>query len=416
MVEISVIMPVYNTFDYLDESLGSIINQSFKDLEIICVDDGSTDESLDKLYSYAAKDDRIQVYHQENQGPGGATNNGLKRATGKYIYLMDSDDILDLNALEECYNLMEENDLDMVIFPAITYYEDTGEYEEEPYIAMAEFSKFISDSVFDWRDIGDYIFKISVTPWSKLYRHDIIKKCGARFPENLIYHDNVFFWQVLFNSNRLYYYNKFLFTMRVHSKSSTHSYDQRNIDTIKIHNLITQVFIDYGHFEEFKEILYNRKINLVLYRYKTTKEEFKDLFFTEMKKDYVKIFDHEKYEDFYSNLYPENKNTFKNVVNSNSRTEFDLRNEILQLKNENGKISREKNNLKKEITNLKAKNKSLKKKYNSLKKKNKSLKKKYNSLKQKDKELNKLNESLLSSKSWKITQPLRTFMNLFRKN
>ena len=84
MVEISVIIPAYNAIDYMDESLDSIINQSFKDLEIICVDDGSTDNTLERLEYYASKDSRIQVYTQENQGPGGATNTGLSKAKGKY--------------------------------------------------------------------------------------------------------------------------------------------------------------------------------------------------------------------------------------------------------------------------------------------------------------------------------------------
>ena len=118
MVEISVVIPAYNAVAYLDEAINSIINQSFTDLEIICVDDGSTDNTLDVLQSYASKDDRIQVYHQENQGHDGAIDTGISKAKGKYIYLMDADDILDLNALEELYDIMEEKDLDFVIFKA----------------------------------------------------------------------------------------------------------------------------------------------------------------------------------------------------------------------------------------------------------------------------------------------------------
>ena len=83
------------------------------------------------LYEYAEKDSHIQVYAQENLGPGGSTNTGLDKATGKYIYLMDADDILDLNALEEFHNIMEEKDVDMIIFPSIDYDEDTGKYEKK---------------------------------------------------------------------------------------------------------------------------------------------------------------------------------------------------------------------------------------------------------------------------------------------
>ncbi len=223
MVEISVIIPVYNAEDFLDESLSTIINQSFRDLEIICVDDGSTDNTLERLNQYAEKDKRISVYSQENQGPGGATNTGLDKASGKYIYLMDADDSIDLNALEELHNLIEEKDVDMVVFPAIDYDEDTGTYNKHEYFSMSELFGLVANTVVDWKDLGNLIFKISVTPWSKLYKHEIIKKCQARFPLNLIYHDNPFFWEVLFNSKRIYFYDRLLYTRRIHSASCTNS-------------------------------------------------------------------------------------------------------------------------------------------------------------------------------------------------
>ena len=302
MVEISVIIPAYNAIDYMDESLDSIINQSFKDLEIICVDDGSTDNTLERLEYYASKDSRIQVYTQENQGPGGATNTGLSKAKGKYIYFMDADDILELNALEELYDIIEEKNVDFVIFKAINYDQDTGEYFENRYYTMPILHECVGDSIFNWRDIGETIFSICVTPWSKLYKHDVIKKSGAKFPLHLIYHDNLFFWDILFNSDRIYFHDKFLYRRRVHSSSLVNSHNEKSVQTIKTSNLITQKFIDYGYFEDFKAKLYNRKVYLCDCRYRLIRDEFKDFFFIEMKKDFEKILPHEKYDDFYSNL------------------------------------------------------------------------------------------------------------------
>ena len=100
MVEISVIIPVYNCEEYLDESVNGILNQTFNDIEVICVDDGSTDNSLEKLKGFAKNDDRVQVYHQENQGGGAARNFALTKAMGKYVYFMDADDISGLTPLE----------------------------------------------------------------------------------------------------------------------------------------------------------------------------------------------------------------------------------------------------------------------------------------------------------------------------
>ena len=94
MVKVSVIIPIYNVENYLEECLDSIVNQTLKDIEIICVNDGSTDNSLDIINKYAAKDDRITVIDQENGGHAVATNRGMDLAKGKYLYLMDSDDFV----------------------------------------------------------------------------------------------------------------------------------------------------------------------------------------------------------------------------------------------------------------------------------------------------------------------------------
>ena len=95
--------------------------------------------------------------------------------------------------MDELHNLIEEKDVDSVVFPAIDYDEDTGTYNKHEYFSMSELFGLVANTVVDWKDLGNLIFKISVTPWSKLYKHEIIKKCQARFPLNLIYHDNRFF-------------------------------------------------------------------------------------------------------------------------------------------------------------------------------------------------------------------------------
>ena len=384
MVGISVIIPAYNAIEYLDEALNSIINQSFKDLEIICVNDGSTDNTLERLNEYAKMDKRVQVYSQENKGPGGAINTGLSKATGKYLYFLDTDDILDLNALEEFYNIMEEKDLDLLIFKSITYDEDTNTSFEEDYYTMPELQEFVGDSVFGWRDIGNLIFKINVTLWSKFYRHDLIKRSQVQSPLKLIYYDEVFFREILFNSDRIYFYNKILHKRRVHSKSCVHSNDQRNIQIIKTYNLVIKTFIKYNQFEKYKDELYNRKINSIFTRYTEVNNEFKELFFTEMKKDYTKIIGYEKYDEFYTSLNPKNKYLFDNTISSNSHVEFDLKNEISALEINNRKLTNENNNLIKEA----------------------------NTLKKQNKRLSILNKKLLSSKSWKLTKPLRKIKNL----
>ena len=116
MVKISVIVPVYNCEDYLEESIKSILNQSFKDIEIICVDDGSSDNSLNILKDLACEDSRLKVFSQENQGSSSVRNFGLKNASGDYLYFFDADDFLVEYALEEAYSNAINNGSDIVVF------------------------------------------------------------------------------------------------------------------------------------------------------------------------------------------------------------------------------------------------------------------------------------------------------------
>ena len=141
-------MPVYNCEEYLTESIESILNQSFDDFEFICIDDGSTDNSLQILQDYAKKDDRIRVFHQDNKGGGTARNFALTKASGKYLLFIDSDDILYSNALKETYDVIEQKNVDFLFFKAINYNCDEDEYFEEEYFVMNRLYNYVKDSVF----------------------------------------------------------------------------------------------------------------------------------------------------------------------------------------------------------------------------------------------------------------------------
>ena len=125
MSEISVIIPVYNTEKYLKECLKSVINQTFTDMEIICVNDGSTDSSKEVLEKYKKVDKRIKVIElQENRGLSYARNRGFDSSKGRYIYFLDSDDELERNAMEILYNEAEKEKLDVIFFDAKIKYEN----------------------------------------------------------------------------------------------------------------------------------------------------------------------------------------------------------------------------------------------------------------------------------------------------
>ena len=116
MPKISVIIPVYNTENYLKECLNSVINQTFKDIEIICVNDGSTDNSLSILEEYARTDSRIKIINQKNQGVSSSRNNGIKSARGEYIMFLDSDDLYKPDLCEKVVEKIDSQSPDIVMW------------------------------------------------------------------------------------------------------------------------------------------------------------------------------------------------------------------------------------------------------------------------------------------------------------
>ena len=375
MVKVSVVIPVYNVEPYLNICMDSVVNQTLEDIEIICINDGSTDKSLDILNSYAEKDDRITVISQENGGHAVATNKGMKLAQGKYLYLMDSDDMLDLEALEKTYTVAEEKKVDFVLFQAMNYDEATDRtYANEMY-SMNRLADFVGEKIFDYEDIGDLAFTISVTPWTKLYKREFVEKCGATFPEGLIFEDNVFFWEVFFSAERIYFLKEHLFTRRWHDASSTRAGDKRFLDAIKVNDLILEVFEKFGLLDDeiYNVTAYNRKIKSNFNRLSLIKDEFKPLYFNEMQKNFKNWVSDEEFYDFLSTILTRRSK----LILDETLTAKTYKELILTV---------QKYEAKREIKKLKRKNKKLKKQ-------NKKLKKEYN--------------KILNSNSWKSTEILR---------
>ena len=173
---VSVILPVYNVADYLEECLDSVINQSYKNLEIICVNDGSTDNSLEILKKYETKDSRIKLIDQKNQGVSSARNQGMKHATGDYIAFVDPDDVLERNAYEIALKKMEK-DVDIIVWGYTAFPNATGWWVH----AGDNISKiYKNDSINAYFDC-----KVGCVVWNKLYKKSIIDKHNISFKEDL---------------------------------------------------------------------------------------------------------------------------------------------------------------------------------------------------------------------------------------
>ena len=178
--KISIIIPVYNTQDYLCECLDSIINQTLKEIEIICVDDNSTDNSLKILEEYKEKDSRIIILKNEGKGAGGGRNTGLKIATGEFLSFIDSDDFFELNMFEEMYNKAKKTNSDIVVCNA-------NKYNTNKKIFIDYKNPFIPNEIkhlttFNYKDIQEEFFNyFSNNVWNKIYKRSFIKDNKIKF-------------------------------------------------------------------------------------------------------------------------------------------------------------------------------------------------------------------------------------------
>lgn len=227
--KVSVIMPVFNTEQYVNEALMSIINQTLKEIEIIVINDGSTDGSLEVISRIAENDNRVQIYSQENQGQSVARNLGISIAKGEYIYFMDSDDLLDLDALECCYNKCEAESLDFVFFDADIICENKEfsfsfdyhrpEIEEKIYKGADLLSQLITKNLY------------RPAPWLSFIRLNYLRRINLIFYPGIIHEDELFSAILYIEAERVGRISKSYFKRRIRENSTmTNKFSWKNIE------------------------------------------------------------------------------------------------------------------------------------------------------------------------------------------
>ena len=232
MPKISIIIPVYNTEQYLRQCLDSIINQTFTDFECICVNDGSTDNSLSILQEYANRDNRIKIINQQNKGVAVTRNVLLKNSSGKYVAFVDCDDWIAQNYLEILYNTIEKLHYDIVLCNHYRYYSKDNEFVRYvPDIVInkktASFDKFICGYNFG-------------AVWARLYRREFLENNKIFFLENVIMEDYLFSIITYLSTikiaqinDTLYYYRKQITSIMSDTDNVTVSKFYNNIYLIK---------------------------------------------------------------------------------------------------------------------------------------------------------------------------------------
>lgn len=232
MVKVSVILPIYNVAPYLDETFKSLLSQSLQEIEIIAVNDGSTDQSENIIKKYMQQDSRISYFFQNNQEQSVARNLALQHATGDYIYMMDSDDILeDSDALKICYEYAEKHKADFIFFDGDILQEEGAGHISWNYKRTQPLEE---NKPYDGHTLLNQMLdtkKHNCVVWLLFINHEYLKRIGLNFYPGIIHEDELFTTKLTLQSNNIFCLKRSFVKHRVRTASTMGKhYSKRNIN------------------------------------------------------------------------------------------------------------------------------------------------------------------------------------------
>ena len=259
MPKFSIVVPIYNVGKYIRQCMESIQNQTFKDFEVLCIDDCGTDNSIKIVQEFAQKDSRFKIFHHEhNRGVSAARNTALDNATGKYMVSIDPDDWVEINFLEECNNGFNSfPEADAIWFNSKHYNNMTGELTLTNPID-------IKNHMFQRNNKN--IDQLVGVIWDKAFKLENIRKINYKFPEGLIVEDDDFTFSYFVNFKNVYRINNALYVYRVERDGSYTTIDKsgkRIKDQLKIYYNIYKYAKQHGFFDIYREFYLQTIANTV---------------------------------------------------------------------------------------------------------------------------------------------------------
>lgn len=292
MPKLSIIIPVYNVEKYLPKCLESILNQDFKDLEVICVNDGSTDNSLEVLQEIKKNDDRVVIIDKKNEGSGIARNLGLSASQGEYIYFIDSDDWLEDDVLGKIISKADELKTDILIFGGLSYYNGKG---QNGAYSKNKLPKKYLNRVFSAKDVKKDIFKFPSTAWTKLYRRDFLIKNDIKFQNIRAGQDQLPFFHSMIVAEKIAILPENVYCYQKNREGSVTSVKKKkSFSPIYVFYGIEEMLENTGMMGEYKEIFVNKYFSKATSWLGKFEEDKKSDYFSE----YSKLLEHIK------NTYP----------------------------------------------------------------------------------------------------------------
>lgn len=286
--KISVIIPVFNSGNLLKNCLNSIKNQTLPDIEIICVDDGSTDNSLEILKEYRSLDKRFKIYHQENMGAGGARNKGIEESCGEFILFVDSDDNIEKETCKKLYEQASRLDCDLILFDAMRH------FENDRNLKLVHFRKN-NDIDYNIKVFNYEYFKYNIfngeygVIWNKLYKASFIKNNHIFFPNHKIYNDVEFHVKTTLLAQKISYVDGIFYHYNRLGHSSLQTSFVKTIHTIVFFDVLHNLFdflVENDLYDEFKREFVNFTIFELRNKMKSIDNDFKQEFFEKTKEFY----------------------------------------------------------------------------------------------------------------------------------
>ena len=240
MPKVSVIVPVYNVEKYLERCINSLVNQTLQDIEIIFVDDGSTDSSKIIIEKYLnLHREKIKYYYKKNGGLSSARNYGIPHAKGEYIAFLDSDDYIEPTMYEEMYNIAKKENSDMVECDFIWKYPDKQKYD--------------CGQIYNSKK--EAIEKARVVAWNKLIKRDILGKEKIEFPFGLRYEDVEFFYKLIPSLNKISFVKKYFIHYVQRNNSIVNTQNSKTMDIFKVLDNVIEYYKKNNYYQEYKEQL-----------------------------------------------------------------------------------------------------------------------------------------------------------------
>jgi glycosyltransferase involved in cell wall biosynthesis len=286
--KVSVIIPIYNAEKYLCQCMDSVVSQTLRDIEIICVDDGSADASLSILQTYAAADDRIRILSQENAGAGAARNRGLREAKGEYLSFLDADDFFEPDMLERAWQKAKAKSAQILVFGSDQYREETDTFASvnwtirrhalPPYRPM------------NYRTFTENVFKVFVGwAWDKLFERKFVTEQGLWFQEQRTSNDLLFVFTAIVAADRIEVLDEVLAHQRRDNPDSLSNTRERSWQCFyEALKALRASLRERSLYEELEQDFVNYALHFSLWNLHTIRGEKKELLFRMLKKSWFR--------------------------------------------------------------------------------------------------------------------------------